>query len=475
MTKAGARILIVDDEKGFCDIIFHVIRREGFIPMVANDGQAALDMVRLGIPDVLLLDVKMPGLDGMEVLKRVREMNPRLPVLMITAHGGIHGAVQAMKQGANDYLTKPLNNRDLVRKVKRAVAGLSPDNREAPKGSPARADQALRLREIMGPSGAVQQIISDVRLVAASDFTVVIRGETGTGKELIARAIHEASHRFARPMIAVDCGAIPETLIESELFGYEKGAFTGAVTSRPGKFEICQEGTLFLDEIANMPVSSQTKLLRAIQEKTFFRVGGKEPVKVDVRLLVATNRDLSSAVTAGTFSRDLFYRLSEFTISIPPLRERKEDIVHLCRLFLGETNRELNKGISGFSEQALQILLSESWPGNVRQLKSVVRRAVLQAEESILPRHLVFESPPRADGPELPVQPLDWTWHGLSLKEIIRRTTGEVERQVLTQTLRKTGGNKARAARLLQIDYKTIHSKVKQYGIKVSDDEEIQD
>jgi two-component system nitrogen regulation response regulator GlnG len=317
----------------------------------------------------------------------------------------------------------------------------------------------------MGPSDAVRNIVSDVRLVAASNFTVVIQGETGTGKELVARAIHKASLRHETTMVPLDCGAIPDTLLESELFGYEKGAFTGATGRRAGKFEMAQGGTLFLDEIANMPLSSQTKLLRAIQERTFYRVGGRDPVTVDVRLVVATNQDLNTAVSQSKFSRDLLYRLSEFTILIPALRERKEDILHLSNRFVRATNAELNKEVNGFSDSALQILLEHKWPGNVRQLRAAVRRAVLQAESLIHPEHLVLDGlNPTTQAKISPAQ--DSQWDGLSLREIMRRSSVDLERRVLGWAIRKTKGNKAEAARLLHIDYKTIHSKVKQYGIK---------
>lgn len=470
MSISETRILIVDDEKDFCEILFHVVKKEGFAPLVAHDGETALEMVRIGMPDALLLDVKMPGLDGMEVLRRAKKIDPDLPVLMITAYGGLHGAVQAMREGAVDYLVKPLDNRELIEKLRRALANRNPKPKIPATGFGIRHSSMLDLEEIMGPSDAVRNIVSDVRLVGASNFTVVIQGETGTGKELVARAIHKASLRHETTMVPLDCGAIPETLLESELFGYEKGAFTGATSRRAGKFEMAQGGTLFLDEIANMPLSSQTKLLRAIQERTFYRVGGRDPVTVDVRLVVATNQDLNTAVSQSKFSRDLLYRLSEFTILIPALRERKEDILHLSNRFVRATNAELNKEVRGFSDSALQILLEHRWPGNVRQLRAAVRRAVLQAENLIQPEHLVLDGlNPKAEAKISPAQ--DSQWDGLSLREIMRRNSVDLERRVLGWAIRKTKGNKAEAARLLHIDYKTIHSKVKQYGIKFHPEE----
>ena len=273
-------------------------------------------------------------------------------------------------------------------------------------------------------------------------------------------------------MVPVDCGAIPETLFESEVFGHEKGSFTGAISSRMGKFELAQGGTLFLDEITNMPLSCQSKLLRAIQEKTFYRVGGRQCVHMDVRLIIATNKELNTEVALERFSRDLFYRLSEFTVVIPPLRERKEDIVYLAQRFLNETNEELNKDVKGFSDSGLELIRNYPWPGNVRQLKSAIRRAVLQSWDWVGPENLVLGSMPEAMSNDLSVGKREEAWNGLSLREIVQKATADVESKILAKVLRKTGGNKAKAARLLQIDYKTIHTKIKQYGIKLYPEEE---
>jgi two-component system nitrogen regulation response regulator GlnG len=316
----------------------------------------------------------------------------------------------------------------------------------------------------MGPSDAILKLVLNVNRVAGSDFNVVILGETGSGKELVAKAIHQASCRAKGPFVPVDCGAIPETIFESELFGYEKGAFTGAEARRQGKYETAHEGTLFLDEISNMPLGSQAKLLRILQEKVIYRVGGNAPVKVNVRLLVASNQDLEHEVETGAFRQDLFFRLSEFTIRIPPLRERKEDIPYLAKRFLDITNVELNKDITGFSEEALETIFNYSWPGNVRQFQSTIRRGVLLADEVIGQKHLDIK---RASIPGLAFTPKiqGLPWNDLSLKEIVRQSNIAVEKEVLLNVLKYTGGNKAKAARLLKIDYKTIHTKVKQFKI----------
>lgn len=469
--QEAARILIVDDERDFCDILFHLLKQEGFRPTVAYSGESAIEMMRLGMPDVVLLDFKMEGVDGMEVLKMSKALNPYIPVIMISAFGGVEGAVRAVKEGAFDYLQKPINNRELVKRIKKALRIRYAHLKELRTSGEKESATVVELRTMLGPSDAVKRIVSEIALVAGSNFTVVIQGETGTGKEMVASAIHRFSHRSKGPFVPLDCGAIPESLFESEMFGYEKGAFTGASTSRPGKFEMAQEGTLFLDEIANMPLNSQIKLLRAIQEKSFYPVGGRKPVNVDVRLLAATNKDLGSAIMDGTFSGDLFYRLSEFTISIPPLRERTEDLLYLAERFVKATNVELVKNVKGFSESAINMLLSYSWPGNVRHLKSVVRRAVLQADDYIGPGHLNLE-PAMPQDSHNAVTPPNEEWAGLPLREVVRRRTYEVEKQVITHVLRRTKGNKAKAARLLQVDYKTIHSKIKEFGIRVTEESE---
>ena len=322
----------------------------------------------------------------------------------------------------------------------------------------------------MGPSEAIGRLIADVTLVAKSNFSVVIIGETGSGKEIIAQAIHARGPRAKGPFVPVDAGAIPETLFESELFGHEKGAFTGAAGRRPGRFEQATGGTLFLDEILNMPLVAQAKVLRALQEKSFCRVGGTEAIQTDVRVLAAGNQDLDAAVAAGRLRADLFYRLNEFTLRVPPLRERKEDLLYLAKRFLDLTNQELKKTVAGFSERAIQALLSHPWPGNVRQLRSTIRRAVLLAGEMVTEDHLdIFQDHSdilrRIPLPaRLPMES-GRSLGGLSLREIVTQSKSAVEREVLSRTLRQTGGNKAKAARLLQVDYKTVQTKIKRYGI----------
>lgn len=457
------RILIVDDDRIVRAILSKLARKEGFEVLVAEQGEEALKMMRSEPPDLLITDIKMPGMDGMEVLHQAKDLDRELPVILITGHADVQGAVKAIKAGAHDYITKPFDKNEVIRVIHRALAERSLKIKVKELSS--RVQENSDLREIMGPSDVIARLVSEVNRVAESDFSVVIIGETGSGKEVIARAIHQSSPRSKGPFVPVDCGAIPETLLESELFGHEKGAFTGAINQKAGKFETAQGGTLFLDEISNMPLSSQAKLLRALQEKKVYRVGGTKPIDVDVRLLVASNRDLFSLSGSGSFRNDLFYRLNEFTITIPPLRERKDDIPYLAKRFLDQANGELNKQVKGFSESGLNLLFAYNWPGNVRQLRSIIRRAALLAGDTITETHLDLR---RADLAGLTFTPKGQgeRWKNLSLREIIQESVASVEREVIGEALKNTGGNKARAARLLQIDYKTIHEKVKKLGIQ---------
>jgi two-component system nitrogen regulation response regulator GlnG len=466
MMETGIQIMIVDDNAELCGMLSHLVEDEGFDVQVVYDGEVALKMMHSRTPDVMLLDNKMPNIDGMEVLRRVKAIDPDLPVVMITAYAEIHDAVEAIKAGAHDYLAKPFDNNEVIRVIYRALA--ERDLKRKLRHLSTQVQERQPLREMMGPSDAVSRLESEVTCVAKSDFTVVILGETGSGKELVARAIHNHSTRSEAPFIPVDCGAIPEMLLESELFGHEKGAFTGAVVQKSGKLEVAKGGTLFLDEISNMPLGSQAKLLRVLQEKVAYRVGGTKPLQVDVRLLVASNQNLQGITESGSFRRDLFYRLNEFTIAIPPLRERNEDIPYLAKRFLDTANIELNKHVKGFSEAAVESLMGCSWPGNVRQLRATIRRGVLLADDVITEKHLDLKKvslPNLIFNPK--IQEMSWTNH--PLKEILRHNVIAVEREVLLQALKHTGGNKAKAARLLQIDYKTIHTKVKQLGISIKE------
>ncbi len=468
MTSAASKILIVDHEEEISALLSEYMEHEGLIPVVAHTGEAALEMIRSEHPDALIVDLKPPDMDGMQIMKGAKAVDEDLPVILITGYPEIRGAVAAMRAGAHDYLAKPLKHHEVLRVVFRAL------NERALKRKVRRLscqiEEESPLRESMGPSDAVSRLISDVTRVAKTNFSVLILGETGAGKELVAHAIHQISPRCEAPFMAVDCGAIPETLLESELFGHEKGAYTGADKQKIGKFEMAPGGTLFLDEISNMPLGSQAKLLRVLQEKTIYRIGGTQPVSADVRVLAASNQDLHRLGESGSVRRDVYFRLNEFTISVPPLRERQEDILYLAKRFLDLTNLELQKNLKGFTQSAVDALLACNWPGNVRQLRSVIRRAVLLADDMITEQHLRMEwVPPKQvlPGSECDQETNDPPPGDLPLKEIKHRKIVAMEREILAHVLQETAGNKAKAARLLHIDYKTIYSKIRQYGISI--------
>ena len=467
MKPETPRILLVDDEPEVCRVMARILEKEGFATEVAHDGKTALQKVRTDCPEVLITDVNMPDMDGWEVLRQAKALNPDLPVVIVTGSAGISQAVAAMRASANDYLAKPFKDHELIRAVQRAVT--EHQLKRKLKQLAQRIDVNENLTDIMGPSDAVRQLIVEVNLVANSNFNVIIIGETGSGKEVIAHAIHQASQRSHGPFVPVDCGAIPERLVEGELFGYDKGAFTGAVTNKRGKFETAAGGTLFLDEVLNLPLASQAKLLRALQERVICRLGGTTLVPTDVRVVVAANQSLETATGSGKFRVDLFFRLNEFLIRIPALRNRKEDIIYLAKRFLDLTNRELNKSITGISQAAVRLLLNYAWPGNVRQLRSTIRRAVLLASDVVTEQHLDIlsandkVSPTLADAPSLPAQNKDLP----ALRTIVERSITFVERAALVDVLGRVQGNKAHAARLLQIDYKTMQSKIKKYGINI--------
>ncbi len=345
------------------------------------------------------------------------------------------------------------------------LAGWVPSKPEA-NSQTGPADERVYLSDLMGSSSKIRRVFDEVRLVARTDLTVVLAGESGSGKELVANAIHRLSHRARGPFVPVDCGSIPPTLIESELFGHEKGAFTGADRTRPGKFEAASGGTLFLDEISNLPPPLSAKLLRALQEKHVWRVGGVRCTKVDIRVIAATNQDLAALVESGLFRRDLYHRLNEFNIAVPALRERREDVPFLANRFLDLANRELGKDVRGFSAAAMELLSEHNWSGNARELRNAVRRAVLLASDRVELAHLSFPAAP--DGSKrLPDNDTSREAGQPSLREIVKQAVMQAERAALRQVLTKTRGNKAKAARILRVDYKTVHTKVKAYGISV--------
>ena len=482
-------VLIGEDEKDMQEVLSEVLVRRGYIALSASNGEEVLQELRNKSPDVVLLDIRLPKLDGLKTLEKIRRMNLAVPVVMMTAYGDVPTAIQAMRLGAVDYITKPFKNEDVVDALRKALEmdSLSKeitvlrDQQVASKGLINGENLQIRkeLEEMrrereetsflnqMGVSPEIQRIIHQVKQVATTDFTIILQGETGTGKELAAQAIHQLSRRRENPFVAVDCGAIPDTLIESELFGYEKGAFTGAHGTKEGYFEQANKGTLFLDEISNLPKHTQIKLLRALQERKVVHLGGKKVIPVDVRVIAATNVDLEGEVKRNQFRNDLFYRLNEFSIVLPPLRERKEDIPVLANRFLKEANQELGKKVREITGGAIETLIQYPWPGNVRELKNVMKRAVLLSSDQIEPQHLApLIARSASGGSEIDSSEVHLgIKKGLSLNEITRKVTEQVEKDVIQRVLKTTEGKKTKAAQFLGIDYKTLYRKMKQYGM----------
>jgi DNA-binding NtrC family response regulator len=437
----------------------HALEAQGHNVVEAKDQPEAVRRLKDSVPAVVLSDLRLPDGDGFGVLNASKDADPELPVIVMTAFGGIQDAVSAMKAGAMDFLAKPVDPDHLLLLVERALAQrrliseymLLKEELAARRGAPT----------IIGEAQSIKQLSLAVQRAATSDATVLIEGESGTGKELFARAVHALSGRSNGPFIAINCAAIPETLLEAELFGYERGAFTGATQRKPGKFELAHRGTLFLDEIGELPMTLQGKILRALQEKTFDRLGGTSSIKVDVRVVAATNRQLKQAVAARRFREDLYFRLSVFPITVPPLRERREDIPILARHFIEMECRELAKRPLSLSPAAMEALQAYPWPGNVRELQNCLERAVILADgETIYPKHLslVAEDFSR---PENPLANLDLSG---SLAEITHRAMAEVERQAIRQALVETHGDGPRAADRLQIGYKVLTAKMKALG-----------
>ena len=444
--KEDARVLVVDDEPMVCLALTNWLEEENYFAQAVEDGPQAIKAVRGENWDIVLLDLRMPGMDGMEVLKQVKEIAPQTVVIMMTAYASIPGAVQAMKEGAYDYIVKPLDVDQLTLMLKRIVEHqqLITENILLRK----RLTEQYEFEDIIGRSEAMQEVFSMIKAVTDTNATVLITGETGTGKELVARAIHSNSSQRYGPFVATSCGALPETLLESELFGYEKGAFTGADRAKKGRFELANGGTLFLDEVGDISMKTQIKLLRVLQEKSFSRLGGTEQIKVDARLISATNRDLVAAIEEGSFRSDLYYRLNVVSIQLPPLRERKDDVPLLAVHFINKYNVEFNKKFDRVDRKAMDFMMDYHWPGNVRELENVIERAlVIDQGPQVQVKHLPFcnvESP--------------LTEEPLSLQE--------VEKSHIEKMLQKNDWNIAKTARLLSIDRSTLHKKIKKFGLE---------
>ncbi|MBZ4329415.1 sigma-54 dependent transcriptional regulator [Corallococcus interemptor] len=460
-----AKVLVIDDETNLRKVLAALLRRDGFDVTVAENGEQGLAEFHKNGADIVVTDLVMPKLGGMEVLAAVRTANPDVPVIIITAHGTVDSAVEAIKAGAFDYITKPFDQAELSSVVAKAAK-----TNESAKRS-VRADHKAR-SAIIGESPQIQDVYKIIDKVADTPSTVLITGESGTGKELIATALHGASSRRDKPFIKINCAAIPATLLESELFGYEKGAFTGAVTSKPGRFELADEGTLFLDEIGEIPVEMQVKLLRALQEGEFERVGGIKTTRVNVRLVAATNRDLQAEIEAGRFRKDLYYRLAVVPIVLPALRERRGDIPMLAAHFVDKYNRRLHKKIEGIADDALALLQAYAWPGNIRELENLIERVLLFADGPLITARDLPEPVRGGAGVQAGAQvaaslgTLDVPVGEVGLKDIVRMKAAELERDLIVKKLEETGGNVTRAARLLQISRKSLQTKMKEFGLR---------
>jgi DNA-binding NtrC family response regulator len=471
-----ARILVADDEPSICEAFVAVLASEGHEALIASNGRDAVELARSARPDVVFLDVRMPGLDGLAALKEIRGFDRAVPVIVMTAYGTLDTAAEALRNDAFDYLGKPLELARIRQLLQRALhAGSGPGT--ATVSLEPVATESLP-RRLVGQSPAMQEIFKRIILLADNELGVLIQGESGTGKELVARAVHTSGRRAAEPFVAINCAAIPEPLMESELFGHERGAFTDAKQARPGRFELAGQGTLFLDEIPELPLNLQSKLLRVLQERTFERVGGNTPIAFKARLVCATNRDLAAEVAAGRFREDLFHRINLVTLNVPPLRERRDDIAELVRALLGEANREAGKSITAVEQTVLDRLRARDWPGNVRELEHVIKRAVLTAKGSTLTVHdldLAAEAGPPASASALEhvLAPLDaiaaalvglGAAPGASPTAIHDAAMSRLDRALIDKALEATGGNQVAAARLLGISRSTLRSKVANPG-----------
>ncbi|MFT3837560.1 MAG: sigma-54 dependent transcriptional regulator [Myxococcaceae bacterium] len=458
-----SRVLVVDDEANLRKVLAAMLRKDGYEVAVAADGEQALAEIQKNGADVVVTDLVMPKAGGMDILKSVNANYPEVPVIIITAHGTVDSAVEAIKLGAFDYITKPFEQAEIQAVVAKA-AKTSADN-----FNHVRADGRAR-SSIIGGSPQMQDVFKIIDKVADTPSTVLITGESGTGKELIATALHDGSSRREKPLIKINCAAIPKDLMESELFGYEKGAFTGAVTSKPGRFELADGGTLFLDEIAEIPVEMQVKLLRALQESEFERVGGIKTTRVDVRLIAATNRNLEEEIEAGRFRKDLFYRLNVVPIVLPPLRDRKVDIPMLSGHFIEKYNKKLSKKIEGISDEAMGALQQYGWPGNIRELENLMERVILFSDGPKLELKDLPESI-RGGGAAQPIGESTAAPGETPLKDLVKMKAAEVEKEAIAKALEATQGNVTRAAKLLQISRKSLQTKMKELGLRESDED----
>jgi two-component system response regulator HydG len=451
-------ILLIEDKSAMQQMLAATLATEGYEVEVASDGREGINRAKEKRYDLVLTDLKLPGADGLQVLAEVRESDPEAPVIVMTAYATVENAVQAIKLGAFDFLTKPFDTDRLAILIKRALE----NRRLVAENTLLREElaQSIGLTEIIGKSEKMVQASELVQKVAPSDTTALLQGESGTGKELFARAIHHLSPRKNGPYVTINCAAIPRELLENELFGSERGAFTSSVARKMGKFEIAEQGSIFLDEVGDLDISLQAKLLRVLQEKKFERLGGTKTITVNVRVIAATNMDLRDSIARKTFREDLFYRLSVFPITIPPLRERREDIPALTEYFIHRFSAEMKKKPVRLSKDSLALLEKYHWPGNVRELENTVERAIILCDgRTISPEHLAIRLPSTT---EIRLR------EGAGLKEVAAIAQAEAEKSLIKRILLQTQGNKRKTAEILKIDYTTLFEKLKKYGLHSS-------
>ncbi|NWF98418.1 MAG: sigma-54-dependent Fis family transcriptional regulator [Nitrospirae bacterium] len=452
-------ILVIEDKESMAEMLRETLESEGYRVLIAEEGEKGIKFLKENRIDLVLTDLKVPIKDGIEVLKASKEENPMVPVIIMTAYGSVETAVEAMKLGAFDFITKPFDTDHLLMLIKRAI-----ETQKLVKENLLLKEEfatKLGIPRIIGKSKSIIDVAQIVQKVAQTKTTVLLIGESGTGKELFARAIHNLSPRKEYPFVPINCAAIPRDLLESELFGHEKGSFTSADTKKLGKFELADHGTIFLDEVGDMDLTLQSKLLRAIETGEIERVGAVKSVRVDVRIVAASNRDLEKAVEEKKFREDLFYRLNVFPIQIPPLRERKEDIPLLVDFFINKYCQEIKTPIKEISKEALELLSNYYWKGNVRELENAIERAVILCEGDIIsPEHFILDKYSKAFTDEKPGA-ISGT-----LEYVSKEATRKVEMQRIMDVLKQTKGNKTKAAEILQVSYKTLLTKIKEYGIE---------
>ncbi|MEK6569646.1 MAG: sigma-54 dependent transcriptional regulator [candidate division NC10 bacterium] len=456
------KVLVVDDEQGMREFLTMLLEKQGHRVITAADGEQALQLVAEQTPDLVISDLRMPNVDGIGLLAGVRKQHPELPVILVTAYASSDSTIQAMRLGADDYITKPFRIEEIRLVVEKALARRK--RRQQDQASQPAVPEAPQLEGMIGRSPKMIELYKLISKIAGLDSTVLITGESGTGKELVARTIHCASPRADRPFLAINCGGIPEELLESELFGHVKGAFTGAVSHKVGLLEVANRGTVLLDEIAEMSPGLQVKLLRFLQWRSLRRVGGTEDLEVDVRLIAATNKDLAKAIADGGFREDLYYRLNVIPIHVPPLRERKEDIPLLAHSLLTQFSLRQQRGPASISQEAMEALIGYAWPGNVRELENVIERAVaLGTTDQLTPASLPLQIRERGDGgAQQRVRTITLPAEGIELEA----TVSNVEKDLMLQALERSGWVQKRAAELLQISLRSFRHKAQKYGIK---------